>query len=302
MWEVLILLFFFAFSGCDQQTEAPVKVSLSSVDRVETTQESNNSETLRIAIAAVISPEETFFLYKDLLNYISKKIGKKVDLIQRQTYEEVNNLVRDNELDLAFVCSGAYVDGHDQFSMELLVAPVVHGETVYYSYIIAPKESGARGLEDLRGKRFAFTDPLSNSGKLAPTYMLAQMNETAENFFSEYIFTYSHDKSIEMVAHALIDGAAVDSLIWEHMNRLTPEITSETKIIKKSDPYGIPPVVVPASIDTNLKKKLRNLFLNIHKDDEGKKIIDKLFIDKFVIMEDGKYDSIRKSRSLASDE
>ena len=163
--------------------------------------------------------------------------------------------------------------------MELLVAPVADGEPSYHSYIIVTKSSRAETLEDLRRKRFAFTDPMSNTGKLAPTFMLAQLNENIDSFFKEYIFTYSHDRSIEMVAHSLVDGASVDGLIWEYMNSMDPTLTSQTKIIKKSEPFGIPPIVVPPLLDTKLKESLRNLFLNIHTDENGSKIIKKLYIE-----------------------
>ncbi|NOR11011.1 MAG: PhnD/SsuA/transferrin family substrate-binding protein, partial [Desulfovibrionaceae bacterium] len=94
--------------------------------------------------------------------------------------------------------------------------------------------------------------------KLAPTYMLSKMKEDIDTFFKSYIFTYSHDRSIEMVAHNLVDGAAVDGLIWEYMNIKTPSITAKTRIIKKSEPFGIPPVVVPPGLDPSLEEQLRN--------------------------------------------
>jgi pimeloyl-ACP methyl ester carboxylesterase len=56
-----------------------------------------------------------------------------------------------------------------------------YGAAVYYSYIIVPEASPVRAFAELRGKSFAFTDPLSNTGKLVPTYMLARMNETPAN-------------------------------------------------------------------------------------------------------------------------
>jgi phosphonate transport system substrate-binding protein len=287
-------------SGCDRPDDNPTKVSLSVTEEGEIIPATDTHPVLRIAIAAVISPKETFLLYQDLLDYMAREIGVNIDLIQRQTYEEVNALVRDNRVDLAMVCSGAYVDGHDQFGMELLVAPVAYGVPFYHSYIIVPEESKAQGMEDLRGKRFAFTDPMSNTGKLSPTYLLAQMHEDIDTFFQEYIYTYSHDRSIEMVAHALVDGAAVDGLIWQYLNRTKPGLTSQTRIINKSEPYGIPPVVVPASLNQQTKEKLRNLFLNLHNEEEGKKILNKLFIDKFIVVEDRQYDSIRKMRTMVS--
>lgn len=90
----------------------------------------------------------------------------------------------------------------------------------------------------MRGKRFAFSDPLSNSGKLYPTYRLSLINETTESFFgldengrNNSFFTYSHDNSIIAVAEQVADGAAVDSLVYEYMRITKPEIISKTKII-----------------------------------------------------------------------
>jgi len=39
--------------------------------------------------------------------------------------------------------------------------------------------------------KFAFTDPVSNSGRFAPTYQLLQSGERPDTFFSRYIFTYA---------------------------------------------------------------------------------------------------------------
>jgi phosphonate transport system substrate-binding protein len=89
-------------------------------------------------------------------------------LIQRGTYAEINELIRTGGADVAFVCGGAHVDGQHEFGMKLLVAPQMRGETMYFSYIIVPRDSNAQSLTNLRGKRFAFSDPLSNSGYLAP--------------------------------------------------------------------------------------------------------------------------------------
>ncbi len=290
------------FSGCDSQDEKPVNVSLSSTGKHEPLKQEplhDEAETksLRIAIAAVISPEKTLVLYKDLLKYISVKTALPVQLVQRETYEEINNLIRDHELDLAFVCSGAYVTGHEECGLELLVAPLAFGKSVYHAYIIVPAASDAGTLEDLRGKVFAFTDPMSNTGKLVPTYMLSRMNEDIDSFFSDYLFTYSHDRSIEMVAYQLVDGASVDGLIWEYVNSTNPALAAQTKIIQKSEPYGIPPVVVPAGLDSQLKEKLRTIFLNLHLEEEGKNILTGLHIDRFVIIDDSSYDSVRKMQS-----
>lgn len=281
-------------SSCGQREQAE-KISLKAGEKsaAAASGEASAPKPLRVAVAAMISPKETFVSYKDLMNYIGEKAGMPVELVQRETYQEINELLKKNEIDVAFVCTGAYIDGKADFDMELLVAPLAYGEPVYYSYIIVPKESKATDLADLRGKKFAFTDPISNTGKLAPTYMLALMGETPEKFFASSTFTYSHDKSIESVARGNADAAAVDSLVWDYMNKKNPQYTSKTRILKKSPPYGIPPVVVSKALNPALKSKIKEFFLAMHEDPAAKPILGNIMIDKFVVVQDSIYDSVR---------
>jgi phosphonate transport system substrate-binding protein len=249
---------------------------------------------VRIAVGGMITPKEGVVYYRDLLRYIQERIGEKIEYVDRESYAEINGMLKAGELEAAFVCSGPYTAGRKQFGLELLVAPQAYGGTVYYSYILVAKGSALRSFQELRGRRFAFTDPLSNTGRLVPTYMLAKMNETPENFFKEIIFTRSHDKSIRAVAQGIVDGAAVDSLIWEYLNATNPEFTSKTRILQKSPPYAIPPVVVPRHLDPGLKARIKQAFLNAHLDPKGKEILRKMKIDKFIEIDDRAYDSVRE--------
>lgn len=277
------------FVGCPGQEDATVI----DINEIDTTIEAQpNIPPLKIAVSAIVSPKETLVYYEDLPDYISERTDRPVELVQRKTYAEINDLLESQKLDIAFMCTGAYIDGHDKFGMELLVAPVVNGEPCYCSYIIVPDDSDATNLKDLRGKKFAFTDPMSNTGKLSPTYMLALINETPDSFFSGYIFTYSHDASIEAVAKGLVDGASVDSLIWDYDNSNNPEYASKTKVIVKSQPYGIPPVVVHPESNPEIKKELQNILCTMHNDPMGADILMNIGIDKFTIVDESIYDSV----------
>ncbi len=250
--------------------------------------------TLRVAIAGVISPIETLKIYEQLVSYVGQELHQSVELVQMSTYAEINDLIKSRYVDFAFVCSFPYVLGHEEFGLELLVVPQVDGETVYHSYIIVPADSNAGSLLDLRGKNFAFTDPLSNSGRLSPTYQLYQKEETPDSFFGNYIFTYSHDNSIRAVAEDLVDGAAVDSLVYDYIISREPAIKAKTKIIERSEPFGIPPVVVNPKLNQEIKMRIRGLFLNMHQEETGNEILDDLMIDRFVVGNDSAYDTIRE--------
>ncbi len=248
---------------------------------------------LRVAIAAMISPETTKEYYGDLMRLIGERTGRRTVILQRKTYAEVNKLIENKEVDLAFVCAGPYVDGREKFGMEILATPVINGKTVYRSYILAPRGDGIESFHDLRDKTFAFTDPDSNTGTLVPKFMLAELGETPKSFFGETFLTYSHDNSIKAVAEGLADGAAVDSLIWEFMNSTDPRDTSRTKIIERSPAYGNPPVVVHPDLEPRMKQRLREVLLSLHKDEEAAILLRKLKIDRFEAGDDEMYDSIR---------
>jgi phosphonate transport system substrate-binding protein len=287
---LMVVAISIGFSGCEKREEKMIIL-----EQTGTASEKPKEEAkVRIAVGGMITPKEGVVYYRDLLRYIQDKIGEKIAYVDRESYAEINEMLKTGKLEAAFVCSGPYTDGKKQFGLELLVAPQAYGVAVYYSYILVAKDNRFSSFEELRGKRFAFTDPMSNTGKLVPTYMLAKKNETPERFFKEVIFTKSHDKSIKAVAQGIVDGAAVDSLIWEYLNATNPEFTSKTRVLKKSPPYATPPVVVPPNLDPGLKHKMKQAFLNAHLDVKGREILHKMKIDKFVEIDDGAYDSVRE--------
>lgn len=255
--------------------------------------ESRDTLPLRVAVSAVISPQGTVESYGPLLEYIEAQLRRPVELVQRSTYAEVNKLVENGEVDVAFVCTGAYIIGERDFGMQILAAPVVDGEAAYYSWLIVPADSPAQNIAELRGKTFAFTDPLSHTGRLYPTFMVLQMGERPETFFGRTFFTYSHDAAVRAVASGLADGAAVDSLIYTYLIQREPEIEQNLRIIHKSPPFGIPPIVVSPNIRPQLRAQLQDIFLGIHEDPGGKEALAILDIDRFIILEDNAYDSAR---------
>lgn len=299
---VVATMLFLGFSH--SQPQDTIQVSLNQKSAVPPVQEiagdaygGPSSNSVRVAIAGVLSPSKSLEAYQELLGYMGKALGRHVTMILKPTYAEINDLVRGQRVDLALVCSLAYVTGHNEFGMELLVAPQIRGENVYYSYLIVPEGSNATSLADLRGGTFAFTDPISNSGHLAPAYQLSLLGESPVSFFNRYIFTYSHDNSITAVADKLVDGAAVDSLVYDRMVVNDPELASKTKIIVRWGPYGIPPVVISPMLAPQLKQQLQDFFLQIHTSDEGRKILDDLGIDKFVVVSDDIYDHVREMQT-----
>ena len=291
-YRIIIASLTIILMGCTGDQE-PIYVDFSKKMIVDqSVKELLSGSDIRVAVAAMISARESVVYYHQLLDFIANQLGHKIQLIQRKTYSEINEMLKNGEIDLAFICSGPYAIGRQTFGFKALAVPQVREKHSYRSYLIVNHNNTFRNLLDLRGKTFAFTDPESNTGKLVPTYWLNQQKEKPEEFFGKIIYTHSHDNSIMAVATSLVDGAAVHEQIWEYFNEKNPTFTSNTRVIKKSQPFGNPPVVASTYLSSQLKEDIQRLLMTMHMDPEGKKILDELMIDRFLHPEDKWYDSI----------
>jgi len=252
-----------------------------------------NNKVMRAGVASMITPVSTVRYYQQVVDYIGQQLGIAIEMVHRTTYDEIDVMLENKELDIAFICSSPYVLNNEKFGAELLVAPQVKGSVYYHSNIIVHMDSEVKTFDELQGKTFTFVDPKSNSGKLYPTYLLARINHTPATFFDDYSFSYSHNKSVELVAKKRTTAAAVDSIVYDFMVATGSPYTEKTRIIHRSPKFGIPPVVVPPGLPIYLKQSLKTIFLEMHNDPEGKKILEQMRIDRFVEVSDNNYDPIR---------
>lgn len=289
IWLALAL----ALGGCATAAADVPFVDLTQRQVLAEAANTTDVQPLRMAVAAVLSPEGNVDNYAGLARYLGDHLGRPVELVQRRTYAEVNELVAAGTVDLAFVCTSAYVAGADRGEMELLVVPEVDSEKVYYSSVIVPAGSEVAAVSELRGKVFAFTDPMSHTGRVYPTYLLQQLGEDPDTFFSSSFFTYSHDKAIEAVAAGVADGAAVDSLVLDHALARDPSLRDRVTAIHRSPPFGIPPVVVPVDIPAELRQRLEQALLDLHTSPAGRAILVEIGVDRFVIGDDVDYETVR---------
>jgi len=160
---------------------------------------------------------------------------------------------------------------------------VINGEPYYYAYLITGLESKAKDILDFKGKSFAFTDPLSLTGFIVPTEALKKRGIDYRGFFSNTIFTRSHDRSIVAVARGMVEAATVDSLVFDYYIKDHPDMGSKVKIIKRYGPFPSPPLASSRTTDREITTRIQNLFLQMDKDDEGRAILKGLGIDYFVI-------------------
>lgn len=277
---VLLSIIFVVFVGCSDFKEYK-KVKIKADLKENITKDINSDNKVKIAISPILSPIYLFGYYSQFIEYIKNKSNLNIKPIFGQNYWSVNQLIKNKKVDIAFICTGAYFDIKQY--CDVLVVPQINNKITYNSYIIVSKDSHINSFNDLENKSFAFTDPLSLTGHYYVKYKLLSISRTEENFFNKVIYTYSHNNSIKVVAEKIVDGACVDSIVFEKMLKEANIYAQNVKVIEISKPFGIPPVVVTKNIDKNIREKLEKIFLDMHKDEEGKKILRSMLIDRFIL-------------------
>ena len=209
-----------------------------------------------------------------------RTVSRRLEIVQKRTYEETNRLLLDGEIDVAFICTGAYVAIRDR--VRLLAVPVVQGSPTYASVLLA-RRGGPASIEALRGVRFAFTDPLSNTGRLYPIYLLGQrFSATPREFFGAIVYSGAHDESIRLVLAGVVDAAAVDCLVWEEFARRQPAQAGELSLIHRSPPFGAPPFVASRDLDPATAETVARSCSGWPRTPEGARILAELGVEGFV--------------------
>lgn len=296
IWTILLLLLFlFTLGGCSNRTSYSGSISFADTENLPQIRniKSNPQQPLRIAISTVLSPTDTIVYYRAIANYLGEKLGHPVILLQRKSYAEVALLLVNGGADMAFLSSGAYSIYSNVEGTEALVAQERRGVPFYQSYIIVAKDSPITSVNQLKGATMAFTDPLSYSGHLYFANQLRETGETPEHFLGQFIYTYSHEKSLRAVSTKVVEAASIDSLIYEYALLKNPDLANSVKIIAISPAVGTGPVVIGRTIDGTQRELLRKIFLQMHEDATLKPALQGLLIDRFIPFQPELYDSIR---------
>ena len=109
-------------TGCGPQYAGYIDFSKGA--RVAAPAVATEEKPLRIAITSVLSPQETIGYYRQLADHVTREMGRPMVLVQRKTYEELNSLLANDQVDLVFLSTGAYAAYRGIAPIEMLVMAI----------------------------------------------------------------------------------------------------------------------------------------------------------------------------------
>ena len=225
---------------------------------------------VRVVVAGMRSPQEAE-PYRVLARGLGEVLGVRVEVFGRRTYAGVLEALRRGEAEMGFLCSLAAGVGVEEGFLEVILA--TQPKVPYRSLILVRADGPYRKLEQLAGKPFAFTDPLSNTGHAWPRLAARDLGE---GFFARAFFTYGHDRALMALKEGLAEGAAVDAVVYEALG--VPGL----RPLWEGPQDPAPPVVVLEGLPQGSKERLRQAILAFAATPKGREALKALYLEGFV--------------------
>lgn len=229
-------------------------------------------DTLRITGSSYFDEQRTLFL----CNYISSKLDIPVKYENIPSTKRMHELLREGKVDLAMMNTFQYVFAKSDHITS--IEPfVILGDSsgkakTYRSCLIVRASSPYRSLDQVIHEaskvKIDFAYVASTSGHIVPRMQLATMGvQYPEAQFESVYFSGGHLEAIRSVIEKRADAAFVsyDDLInYQLSGKFSKDAV---KVIWTSYPIMQSPVVVRRTLPEELKQRLRNLFLNLNRED-----------------------------------
>lgn len=222
--------------------------------------------------------------FKPLADYLGKKTGVKVNLTILSRYGNIIDRFTSEKMDGAFFGSFTGAMAIEKLGVVPLARPMnLDGSTQYWGYLFARKDSGIKGVKDMRGKKMAFVEKATTAGYIFPVAYLKEHGVSdIKGFFNESYFTGSHDAAIYAVLDRKADIGAAKHSMYDRVRKADPRVDKEIVILAESAKVPSNGLCVRKGLDPQLQKKLKDALLNIDKDPEGKVVLEKFGGMKFI--------------------
>ncbi|MNZ15725.1 phosphate/phosphite/phosphonate ABC transporter substrate-binding protein [Pseudomonas sp. BNK-30] len=225
--------------------------------------------SLRLAVIPIKSSEDMMREHQVLLQRLSHAAGVPVELVIAASYESVVDAIVSGGADIARLGPASYLLAQrrdpriEPFATFTLSGGPYTAAGSHYQALLLTRAGSLEGVEPLRGKRVALSDPASTSGSLVPSVEFAgQVGAPLQQFFGSLVYAGTHDKALDALLQGRVDAAFVaseraDAYLARH--GLAPD---RLTVQWRSQPIYYDPYVFSARLCPALKSRIRKAMLD----------------------------------------
>lgn len=165
-------------------------------------------EVVKFGVLPLESPAIMFKKYKLLADYLTGKLGKRVELKVGVDFESTIKDLGENVTQLCALGATTYVGAHKRYGIRVIVKGLRDGKPYHRAVIITRADSDVQSLKDLKGRTFAFGDMQSAASHIVPRLMLKDSGVDLKDL-RFYHYLGHHDEVTQAVLSGDFDAGAV---------------------------------------------------------------------------------------------
>ena len=178
-----------------------------------------------------------------VIKYLSDELQRPVAVRYLTEEELAADVIRDEQVDVAFVCAHIYLDLQEEGEVESLVTPVVGGTSETSAMIVVREDSGFERWEDLEGTAVAVSDKSSLGGYAYLQWLAEQKGVELREYFSEVRLGDTQDQNLGDLSGGRVEATVVNSAQVVHRDM------SAFRVVEESESFGAPPLVATNRLD-----------------------------------------------------
>jgi phosphonate transport system substrate-binding protein len=200
--------------------------------------------------------------WKDLVDTLSKKTGKKAEIVAYKTADDEIQALREGKLQIAGFNTGNVQVAVNTAGLVPFCTLGGDGGSIVSNYcqIIVPADSPIHSVGDLKNHTIAFTDRTSNSGYKAALLLLKDRDLLPQRDYN-CRFSSSHEKSIQGIANGEYQAAAVASEMLQRAVASGSIDLTKFKVIETSKPFPPATIGYAYNLSPELAQAIRQVFL-----------------------------------------
>ena len=244
----------------------------------------------RLLTVGVVLDEATRGEREPLRDYLTKAMGRPVNLVAPDSYRETVAHLADGSYD--FACLGAlmYMRAHADYGVIPLVRRTI--DLHYRTVFITGADSSIHSLSDLMGKQFAFGDIDSTSAHLVAYHELMQAGINPNTDF-KFRYSGSHLATAAMVENGVVDAGAIDETVFNFLIINGKLNRKKVRIFYTSKPYVDYVFVARKDVPEAERERFASALLALT-EDKDHRVLGILRATQFVAATDQEYTLMRQ--------
>ena len=277
------LILFLTLTGC---SEKPEEVYLPNIVKVEKT-----VKEYTFAVHPLHNPTHLFEIFNPLVQYLNKRIpNAHFKLEASRDYASFDQKLINEKV--AFALPNPY-QTLIAIDHQYRVIAKMGDDFNFRGIILVRKDSGIKIPTDLKGKSVSYPAPTALAATMLPQDFLQRhglnINKDIKN---EYVG--SQESAIINVFLGITAAGATWPPPWNALSDERPELKEQLKVIWQTQSLPNNSVVARKDIPEKLALKVQSLLANLHHTNEGKAILERMYLSKYEMANNDTYWSVQE--------